>query len=358
MPAKRLRIAQVAPLWTSVPPATYGGAELMVHWLTEELVRRDHDVTLFASGDSQTSARLVAVLERNLIDKMAAREAYLYEPYAAAVVAEALRAEEFDLIHCHVGPTSIPTTVLSSTPVVHTIHAGLDAVDELWILERYAEVPIAAISRSQVSTVPPERLANVTVVYHGCDFNSYEASFAPGAYLAFLGRMGPHKNPVAAIRIAQACGLPIRLAGMPQDDAERRFFDREVLPLLDGDEVVHLGAIDHREKVQLLRGAAALVFPIDWEEHFGLVMIEAMACGTPVLATCRGSVPEVIDAGKTGFYAATPEDLPPLIPATLALDRRALWEHARKRFSHRRMVDDYVSLYVRLLADSAARRAS
>jgi glycosyltransferase involved in cell wall biosynthesis len=344
--SRSLRIAQVAPLWTSVPPAAYGGAELMVHWLTEELVRRGHDVTLFASGDSSTAAKLVAVCQRNLIDTMARGEAYVYEPYAFAAVAEALRrAAEFDVIHCHVGAAAIPLSALTDTPIVHTVHAGLAAVDELWVLERYPQVPIAAISRSQVSAVPPHRRDNVRVVHHGCDFAAYEASFRPGGYLAFLGRMGPHKNPVGAIGIAKACGLSIRLAGSPQDSSEQRYFAENVRPLIDGKDVVHLGSINHREKVDLLKGASALLFPIDWEEHFGLVMIEAMACGTPVLATRRGSVPEVIDPGRTGFYADTVDQLETLVPATLSLDRRSVWEHARRRFSHLTMVDQYLDLY-------------
>lgn len=341
-----LRIAQIAPLWTSVPPRTYGGAELMVHWLTEELVRRGHQVTLFASGDSVTAATLHPVCERNLVAAMERGEAFTYEPYAAAAIAEALlRDDDFDVVHCHLGASTIPLSVLSRTPVVHTLHTDLEAIDELWALRRYPQVPIAAISHSQVSSLSADRSSNIRVIHHGCDFDTYEASSEPGEYLAFLGRMGPHKNPVGAIAIARACGMPIRLAGSPQDASEQRYFEAEVEPLLDGKEIVWLGDVDHRAKIELLGKAAALVFPIEWDEPFGLVMIEAMACGTPVLAHRRGSVPEVVDHGKTGFYAETSGLLRTLVGRAQALDRAAVRDHAHHRFNHLRMVDEYLDLY-------------
>ena len=343
---RHLRIAQVAPLWAGVPPKAYGGAELMVHWLTEELVRLGHDVTLFASGDSRTSARLYPACQDNLLDTMARGEAYQYEGYAAAGLAAALRrSESFDVIHCHLGAAMIPFGALSRAPVLHTVHAGLDAVDEQWILRRYPEAPIAAISDSQVATVPAERRHNIRTIYHGCDFDDYELSTAPGEYLAFIGRMGQHKNPLGAIRIARAVGLPIVLAGQPQDAKETRYFAEEVKPLIDGKHVTYLGPLSHREKVDFLKRASALLFPIQWEEHFGLVMIEAMACGTPVLGFKRGSVGEVVDVGKTGFYGDSEDQLASLIPPALSLERKAVHQHAFSRFSHRRMALDYVALY-------------
>jgi glycosyltransferase involved in cell wall biosynthesis len=350
-----LRIAQVAPLWAAVPPRAYGGAELMVHWLTEELVRVGHDVTLFASGDSQTRARLHAVVPENLLDAMARGEAYHYEEYACANFAAALeQSGAYDVIHCHAGASMIPFSALSRVPVLHTIHAGVDAVDEQWILSRYPEVPIAAISDSQVSTLPSERRRNVRTVYHGCDFDRYEPSTEPGSYLAFVGRMGRHKNPVGAIHLAEAAGRPIRLAGRPQTAEERRYFAENVEPLLDRANVEYLGAVTHEEKVDLLRGASALLFPIRWEEHFGLVMIEAMACGTPVVAFKRGSVAEIVEPGVTGFYADSSEELASLIPRACALDRTAIREHALRRFSHRRMARDYVDFYESLVSSDRA----
>jgi glycosyltransferase involved in cell wall biosynthesis len=348
----RLRIAQVAPVWASVPPTSYGGAEIVVHWLTEELVRRGHEVTLFATGDSRTAARLAYVCEVNLLELMAKDKAYQYEPYANAHVIEAIRASaDFDLLHCHLGAATIPVCTLARCPVVHTVHAGL-SVDEFWLLDRYPEVPITAISRSQIAEVSEERSRTMPVVYHGCEFDRYQLSTERGRHLAFLGRMGPHKNPVDAIRIAKAAGLPIVLAGRPQDASEERYFNEMVKPLIDDKNVVYRGALSFDEKVEFLREAMALVFPIRWDEHFGLVMIEAMACGTPVLACRRGSVPEVVDPGRTGFYADSPDALIDLLPATLALDRKTVREHARGRFSHTRMVDDYLALY-RVLARRA-----
>jgi glycosyltransferase involved in cell wall biosynthesis len=345
-----LRIAQIAPLWTRVPPRTYGGAELMVYWLTEELVQRGHEVTLFAAGDSETSAQLRSVCRVHLIEAMERGEAYQYECYANANVAEALReSDAFDIIHCHVGPATIPLSRLSKVPMLHTIHAGLDSVDELWVLQQYPEVPIAAISYSQVEAVSIERRQTIRVVYHGCDFEAYEPSFTPGTYLMFLGRMGPHKNPLDAIRIAQAVGLPIVLVGKAQDRHEERYFQEKIKPLIDGTHVRYLGAVSHAQKVKLLRGASALIFPIQWDEHFGLVMIEAMACGTPVVACDRGSVREVVDIGTTGFYATSVDALIPLVSEALSLDRKMVWQHAMRRFSHKRMTNDYVNVYELLI---------
>lgn len=342
----KLRIAQVAPLWARVPPINYGGAELMVHWLTEELVRLGHEVTLFASGDSETNARLHSVYDFNILEAMQRSNAYHYEYYAAANFAESLRMRAaFDVIHCHVGASMIPFGALSQTPVIHTIHAGLDSSDEHWVLDRYPDVPIAAISRSQIQSVPIERHDNIRVIYHGCDFDAYELSVTPDNYLAFLGRMGPRKNPLGAIKIAKEVGIPIMLAGRPQNAEEKAYFDKEVKPYFDGKNVMYLGPITHAEKVELLKGAGALLFPINWEEHFGLVMIESMACGTPVIAMNRGSVGEVIDNGLTGYYADSMEELVSLVPRVLELDRKAVHKHAMSRFGHERMTLEYADLY-------------
>lgn len=344
-----LRIAQVAPVWTSVPPTEYGGAEQVVHWLTEGLIRDGCEVTLFASGDSRTSAVLHSTCDRNLLVKMADREAYAYEPYANATLVEALRmADRFDVIHCHLGAAFIPMATLCPTPMLYTVHAGLDLADELWILERYPDVPIAALSHSQVAAVSAARRRNIDVIYHGCDFDEYQGSTAPGDYLLFLSRMSSYKNPAGAIRVARAVGMPIILAGKPMTQAEERYFDEEVQPLVDGRAVRYLGPVSAAEKVELMRGAAALVFPIRWEEHFGVVMIEAMACGCPVVASRRGSVSEVVDPGITGFYGESEDELAALVPRALSLDRRTIRAHARKRFSVDRMVSDHLDLYRRL----------
>jgi glycosyltransferase involved in cell wall biosynthesis len=347
---RKLRIAQVGPLWTSVPPDRYGGAELMVSWLTEELVRRGHDVTLFASGDSRTAAKLRPVCERNIIEAMSRGEAFVYEPYAVSALADALKdAASFDVIHSHLGCAYVPLAELSGTPVLHTVHAALDLVDELWVLKRYPRAPIAAISRSQVALALQQGRGDIRVIYHGCDFARFAPSFSEGKYLAFISRMGPQKNPLGAIQIAKKAGIPIVLAGKPQNAAEQAYFEAQVKPLFDGRNVIYHGEVNETEKYEFLRDARALLFPIQWDEHFGLVMIEAMACGTPVVACRRGSVPEVVDPGITGYFADSVDDLPALVPKALALDRRALWEHAKARFNHLRMVDEYVETYERLV---------
>ncbi len=342
----RLRIAQIAPLWTSVPPKGYGGAELMVHWLTESLVSKGHEVTLFASADSSSSATLHPVCSRNLIDAMNAGEAHQYEGYANSAIAQAMgRAKDFDVIHCHVGPNSIALLSACQTPVVHTIHAGLDSVDEHWTLGAYPEAIIAAISNSQVATVPCSRHRRITTIYHGCDFSAYAFCARPENYLAFIGRMGPQKNPAGAIAIARAANIPIVLVGQPQNRSERAYFDEAVRPQIDGTSVIHLGTLSAAEKTRFLQKAMALLFPIRWDEHFGLVMIEAMACGTPVIANRRGSVPEVIDNGITGFHSSREEDLVELVGAAADLERQSVYAHAKNRFSHHRMTDDYLRLY-------------
>lgn len=346
-----LRIAQIAPLWTSVPPTAYGGAELVVSWLTEGLVRHGCEVTLFASGDSRTSAVLHSACDRNLLAMMSDGEAFVYEGYAIAALIEALRmADRFDVIHCHLGAAFIPLATLCPTPMLYTVHAGLDLADELWMLEHYPDVPIAALSQSQVAAVSASRRRNIDIIYHGCDFDEYQGSTAPGDYLLFLSRMSSYKNPVGAIRVARAVGMPIILAGKPMTQAEQRYFDDQVRPLVDGHDVRYVGSVSPAEKVDLMRGAGALVFPIQWDEHFGVVMVEAMACGCPVVASRRGSVSEVVDFGITGFYAESEDELAALVPRALSLDRRVVRAHAKNRFSLDRLVSDHLAVYRRLAA--------
>ncbi|MBI3126258.1 MAG: glycosyltransferase family 4 protein [Candidatus Tectomicrobia bacterium] len=340
-----MRIAQIAPLWASVPPSHYGGTEAIVHLLTEELVRRGHEVTLFASGDSRTDGRLRPACDVNLIDAMARGEAWTYEGYANANLVEALReAESFDIIHCHLGCRAIPIGTLSRTPIFHRINSALTP-DDLWILSRYPDVPIIAQTHSQIASVPPARRQNIRIIYNGVNVNAYEPSYLPGKYLAFLGRMSPLKNPLGAIQIAGKASLPIVLAGAPENLEEEDYFSAHIRPRIDGKHVTYIGRVAHAQKNELLKNAAALLFPIEWEEPFGNVMVEAMACGTPVLACNRGAVSEVIDYGKTGFYGDSPESVASFVPRTLELDRAAIRAHAQKRFSHIRMVDQYLQTY-------------
>ena len=355
VPARdKLRIAQIAPLWTPVPPATYGGIELLLALLCDGLVARGHDVTLFASGDCRTAARLREIIPVNLGDLMAGGGAMMHEYYFNAAMARVLAAqEEFDIIHSHLPPAWLPFGEALRTPSVLTLHTSPHSDDE-WAMREFPRAHVAAISRAQVAGAAARLGREFPVVHNGVDFAAYDARFEPGGHLAFLGRMSPEKNPLGAIRIAAEAGMPIVLAGRPQNAAEEQYFRSQVEPLIDGTRVRWIGPADHPRKVELLRNAGALVFPIQWDEPFGLVMIEAMACGAPVLAVRRGSVPEVVEDGVTGFTAATPEELAPLVARALALDRRTVRDRAAARFGHWKMVDDYVALYRRLIALSPA----
>ncbi len=348
-----LRIAQISPLWTRVPPATYGGIELLLKLLVDELVARGHDVTLFATGDCATAAKLRSVCDVNLCDLLERGDGYMFEYYANAVMCDVLRAAgEFDLIHSHLSPAWLPLGALSPTPTLWTMHTSLHRDDE-WALRRYPSVHAVGISRDQMRGQSLRLGRDFPIVYNGCDFDAFEPSFEPGEYLVFLGRMSHGKNPRDAIRLAQAAGLPIILAGKPQNAQEEQYFAAEVKPLIDGKNVRWIGPVNHLQKNELLRHAAALVFPVQWYEPFGLVMIEAMACGTPVVAHRRGSVAEVVDPGVTGFHTGVIDGMTELIPRALALDRRAVREHAQGRFGFKAMVDGYEALYRRVLGGGA-----
>jgi len=344
-----LRIALVPPLWARVALATQGGVEHVVCLLADELVRRGHDVTVFTSSDSSTKAKIKAVCEWNMIEAMKWNRAWEYEYYETCNIAEVLQeSDSFDVIHFHVGCYALPLGALSRVPVLHTLHNPVTP-DAIWLLKRCAAAPVTAVSRRQISEVPEERQRDIRIINNGCDFSSYEYSESPGDYLAFLGRMGPGKSPLDAIRIAKEAGLPIVLAGEPLDGQERTYFEEKIEPLIDGKDVVYIGAVDHKQKVAFLKDAAALLFPIQAEEAFGLVMIEAMACGTPVIALQRSSVEEVVDFGKTGFYGDSMGTLASFVPRALLLDRNIVREHAGQRFGHVRMVDNYLQAYEAIL---------
>src|SRR6267142_135856 len=356
--SRPLRVALIPPLWARVAPATQGGVECIVYLLAEELVRRGHQVTVFISNDSPTTARVQALCKWNMIEAMERGRAWEYEYYECCNISEALHASDsFDIIHSHVGCYAIPLGLLSRAPILHTLHNPITP-DAIWLLERYSNAAVTAVSRRQIAGLPEQRRRGIRVINNGCDFDSYEFSPSPGKYLAFLVRMGEGKSPLDAIRIAGEAGMPIVLAGQPLDEEEQVYFTEKIKPLIDGDNVIYIGQADHQQKCALLRDAAALLFPIKAEEAFGLVMIEAMACGTPVIAFQRSSVEEVVDFGKTGFYADSVRALAAFVPRALALDRRIVREHAKERFGHLRMVDEYLQAYELLLNARWNERAS
>ena len=349
MTRKSLRIAQVAPLWTRIPPLTYGGIELLMQLLTDDLVARGHDVTLFASADCVTNARLHAVCDDNLTELITRGEAYMFEYYASSMMAEVLRrAADFDVIHYHLSSAWLPLAATVATPGLFTLHTSPHFDDE-FVMRRWPRVAVCGISHCQMHAAGMRLGREFPIVYNGCDFDAYEPRYEPGEYLAFLGRLSKDKNPLDAIRIARAAEMPIVLAGQPQNANEQAYFREHIEPLIDGDRVRWIGPVNHQQKSDFLGRAAALLFPIQWDEPFGLVMIEAMACGTPVIAHRRGSVEEVVEPEITGYHSSTIDGMAELVGPTMELDRRVVRERAVSRFGYRQMVDDYLALYYSMI---------
>jgi glycosyltransferase involved in cell wall biosynthesis len=341
---KKLRIAQVAPLWERVPPPAYGGTELVVSYLADELVRRGHEVTLFASGDSETLATLESVHSRALRLDADIREYQVYELMQLGRVYE--QAENFDIIHCHVEFMAHPIASLVKTPTVYTLHKITP--DNRKLFAQYRHHQYISISLSQQAFNPSlNYLANV---YNGIDPERHP--FKPQAqdppYLAFLGRMSPEKGPHHAIHIAKETGWHLKMAGKI-DAPIQEFFEQEIQPYIDGRQIEFLGEFNLAQKVELLGNAAITLHPVTYQEPFGLVMIESMCTGTPVLALNLGSIPEVIAHGKTGFVCQTPAEMISMLPAALALDRRACREHVEQHFSIAQMVDGYEMAYRKAL---------
>ncbi len=347
--AKRspLRIAQVAPLSESVPPKLYGGTERVVATLTDELVRQGHDVTLFASGDSRTAATLVASVPRAL------RLAKSIDPLALhmlLVEQVAQRADEFDIIHFHVAPLHFSIARRLAVPHATTLHGRLDLPEIVTLYTEFSDLPLVSVSDAQRQPLPDQNW--IGTVYHGLPDRELQFSAGRGGYLAFLGRISPEKRVDRAIDIAKACGCPLKIAAKI-DPADQRYFEQHIQPLLDHPLIEYCGEISEGQKGAFLGGATALLFPIDWPEPFGLVMIESLACGTPVVAIRGGSVPEIIDHGVTGFVC---DSLDEAIDATRrvgTLDRRVCRRTFERRFTAARMAEEYIQLYRRLAADAA-----
>jgi glycosyltransferase involved in cell wall biosynthesis len=341
-----LRIAQVAPLDESVPPRLYGGTERIVSYLTEELVRLGHAVTLFASGDSRTSARLVPMCERAIrLDPRLSAGTALHVLMLERVFA---RAAEFDVIHLHTDSLALPLARRHATACLLTLHGRLDMLGLPELFTEFAETPLASISYAQREAIPHANwIANVP---HGLPVDQYTFVANPQRYLAFLGRISPEKRVDQAIEIAQRTGLPLKIAAKV-DPRDADYFARDIEPLLAKPGVEFVGEIGDAAKGEFLGNAAALLFPIDWPEPFGLVMIESMACGTPVIAYRRGSVPEVIDEGITGFIVDGVEQAAAAVASALRADRRRCRETVERRFSAARMAQEYCDIY-RLLGEA------
>jgi glycosyltransferase involved in cell wall biosynthesis len=340
-----MRIAQVAPLTEAVPPKTYGGTERIVAYLTDELVALGHDVTLFASGDSLSQATLVPVWPRALRFDKAVRD-YL-APHMMLVETIAQRAHEFDVVHLHVDYIAYSAMKRTGVSFLTTLHGRLDLPELPPLYAAFDDVAVVSISDSQRLPLPQANF--VSTVYHGLPETLLRPGFGRGGYLAFLGRISPEKAPDAAIRIAARAGMRLKIAAKV-DQADREYFVERIEPLLSQPHVEFIGEIDEAAKSEFLGNAAGLVFPIAWSEPFGLAMIEAMACGTPVIATRRGSVPEVIDDGVTGFIVDDEDEAVRAVARLHTLDRSRIRHVFEKRFTARRMAEDYLDIYRRRIA--------
>jgi glycosyltransferase involved in cell wall biosynthesis len=339
-----MRIAQVAPLYESVPPKYYGGTERVVSYLTEELIRQGHEVTLFASGDSETKARLVAACRRSLrldeqcIDQMAHQILMLEHVFQ--------RAAEFDIIHFHVDYLHFPLSRRQPITHVTTLHGRLDIPDLIPLYQEFQDMPVISISNEQRKPLP---WANwQATVYHGLPAGLYRFRAEPGSYLAFMGRISPEKRVDRAVEIAKRIQIPLKIAAKV-DPVDKNYFETVVAPLLDDLLIEFVGEIGDAQKNEFLGNAYALLLPIDWPEPFGLVMIEAMACGTPVIAYRGGAVPEIMEEGHTGFIVEELEDAVEAVRRVPELSRKRCREVFEQRFTATRMAHDYLQAYKRLI---------
>ena len=355
-----LRIAQVAPPFETVPPSRYGGTERVVSTLTEELVRRGHDVTLFASGDSRTAARLVPVTDEALWRR---KPGYGdFAPFWSIALGKLItELDGFDLVHSHLDFFGFPLARLAACPVVTTIHGRLDLPQLQPLFDEFDDVPLVSISDAQRRPVPNANW--VATVHHGIPLEEFTFNPRPGRYLAVLGRISPEKGLDAAIRVARRAGLPLRIGARmplpfrndPNVRADWEYWENLVQPLIEGSDVELIGAVGGAHKDEFLRNAAALLFPICWPEPFGLVMPEALACGTPVLALGEGSVPEIIRHGETGFVCDDEDELVEAVRHIGELDRARCRQEAEARFSPEAMTDRYEQIYRRVRRGAAPR---
>jgi glycosyltransferase involved in cell wall biosynthesis len=338
-----MRIAQVAPLYVATPPHGYGGTERIISGLTETLVKQGHEVTLFATGDSRTSARLVACAPKalgfeHLFESGAAHTAMLAQVYR--------RASEFDVIHSHVDYQALPFAANSKTPTIITLHGALDMDGYPEALSAFPDIRYVSISNNQRTPLP--NLNWAATVYHGIDVRAHPFGEQPGKYLLFVGRISPEKGPERAIAIAKQCGLPLKIAAKI-DPKDRTFFNQVVKPLLDKEKdngnIEFLGPVDERRKRILMKNALALLLPIRWQEPFGMVYIESLACGTPVLTCPMGAAPEILSEGETGFMRESDDELAEAALRVREVSRAGCRAWAEQRFDISTMTRNYLDVY-------------
>jgi glycosyltransferase involved in cell wall biosynthesis len=338
-----LRIAQVAPLVETVPPESYGGTERIVSYLTEELVGLGQDVTLFASGGSRTKARLVPISERSLRS-----DSSVDDPIAKRIIEleEVLkRTEDFDIVHFHDGYVHFPLARHLRIPAVTTMHGRMDLADLVPIFREFSDMPLVSISDQQRNPLP---FANwIATVQHGLPEDLYTFRAESEDYIAFVGRICPEKRLDRAIEIAKRAGVPLKIAAKV-DKVDEEYFHSEIKPLIDGPLVEFVGEVNEKEKNRLVGGARALIFPIDWPEPFGLVMIESLACGTPVIAFNCGSVPEVLEDGKTGFIVQNIAEAEEALERIEQISRSVCRQECERRYTSLKMAREYVLVYERI----------
>jgi len=341
-----MHIAQLAPLWERVPPVKYGGTELVVSLLTEELIRRGHQVTLFASGDSITAAKLEGICPVPMRDDRQLLEPIVYDLLATTTVYQ--QAEEFDIIHNHLGIAMLPLARLSATPIVHTLH-GVFNRDNLQLFNKFSEQPLISISNSQREPAP--HLNYVATVYNAIDVPSYDFRQEPEdpPYLAFLGRVSPEKGLHIAIDVARRSGWRLLIAAKVERTGRDWEYWQVIKPSIDGKQIQFLGEIGKQEKCKLLSGATATLCPINWREPFGLVLIEAMACGSPVISLSNGSAPELIKHGETGLLVEDADEMIEAVRQIKSIDRNRCRKHVEENFSVARMADGYEQAYQKAL---------
>lgn len=338
-----MKIAQVSPLYESVPPRMYGGTERVVSYLTEELVKQGHEVTLFASGDSITSARLVSHIPEALRLNSSVQDPIAHHIVQMQDVAEC--AHEFDILHFHTDYLHFPFSAMLNTPSLTTLHGRLDIPDLQYVYKKFRKFPVVSISDAQRKPIPQANWAGT--VYHGLPLDLYRQGNGEGDYVAFIGRISPEKRPDRAIEIAAKAGVKIKMAAKI-DKADETYYQTHIRHLMELPHVEFIGEIGEDKKNEFLGKARALLFPIDWPEPFGMVVIEAMACGTPVIAYNNGSVPEIVDAGESGFIVENLDDAVKAVRNIDLLNRNRVREVFEERFSAQVMARNYLKLFEKL----------